>query len=70
MKPYAISPECLDLADKICLDTVALASTCHYIHHYGGKISDAELQSSFKNFKTALKQHQSRCNELMCRLPL
>lgn len=59
----------LDLADKICLDCTALASSVHYLHNYGAKLSEAELASQKKHLVVAIKQHIDRANELMVRVP-
>lgn len=57
--------KCYELADKICLDSVAVASLSHFICYYADKISKAEAQRAEVRLCDALKQHIERCNELI-----
>ena len=60
-----MSSKGFDLADNICLDSVAIASMAHFIYNYGDKVSKAELQNSERGLIDAIHKHIEKCNELI-----
>lgn len=60
-----MTPETLELADKICLDSVAIASSIHYLHNYGHKVNKAEADANKRKLIESISQHADRCSKLI-----
>lgn len=60
-----MTPEILELADKICLDCTAIASSIHYLYYYGDKVNAAEAVANKRKLIQSMKNHVERCNTLI-----